>query len=138
MASFTDSQKRPWQVNLSVSLLKRIKLDPAVAADLLRRDKGLFAEWGRISGDVLLLTSVLWLCVQDQAKAAKVDQQGFEAALGGPELEAGHAALQDSFLDFCQPEPWRRTVRAAFAKSLEVVEAGGNHDVTTIGEINPT
>ena len=104
MRTFKDNAGRTWSVTLNVHQMKRVRahlgidlvnviaLDPdgKVKVDLV----------DRIAGDPCLLVDILWVCVEDEAKAAGVTDEEFGRALAGDAIDEATKALLDELVDF--------------------------------------
>ena len=104
MRSFKDNQGRSWQIALNVYEMKRIRAllgidlvnvitldkDGAVKVDLV----------DRIANDPCLLVDILWVCVEDEAKAAGVTDEEFGRSLAGESIEEATRAFLDELVDF--------------------------------------
>ena len=104
MRTFKDNSGRTWTVELNVHQMKRVRahlgidlvnviaLDPdgKVKVDLV----------DRIAGDPCLLVDILWVCVEEEAKAAGVTDEQFGRSLAGDSIETATAAFLDELVDF--------------------------------------
>ena len=104
MKTFTDSKGRNWEVELNIRQMKRVRdtlgidlvnviaLDPdgKVKVDLV----------DRIAGDPCLLVDILWVCVEEEAKAAGVTDEQFGRSLAGDSIEEATRAFLDELVDF--------------------------------------
>ena len=104
MRTFKDNAGRTWCVALNVHQMKRIRAKAGI--DLVNvialdpkgnLDAGLVE---RIAADPCLLVDILWVCVEDEAKAAGVTDEDFGRSLAGDSIEAATAALLDELVDF--------------------------------------
>ena len=119
MKTFTDRTGRSWNVEITVSALKRVR-------DLAKLDLGQIAEepapgvvpLGRRLDDLATLGEVLFALVKPQADAQKVSQEDFLDALDGPAMGRASAAFWpelDCFFRPCLP-----LVGGLIALALEV------------------
>ena len=104
MRTFKDNEGRTWSVALNVHQMKRVRahlgidlvnviaLDPdgKVKVDLV----------DRIAGDPCLLVDILWVCVEEEAKAAGVTDEQFGRSLAGDSIEEATRAFLDELVDF--------------------------------------
>ena len=104
MRTFKDNEGRTWSFALNVHQMKRVRarlgidlvnviaLDPdgKVKVDLV----------DRIAGDPCLLVDILWVCVEEEAKAAGVTDEQFGRSLAGDSIEEATRAFLDELVDF--------------------------------------
>ena len=104
MRTFKDNEGRTWSFALNVYQMKRVRarlgidlvnviaLDPdgKVKVDLV----------DRIAGDPCLLVDILWVCVEEEAKAAGVTDEQFGRSLAGDSIEEATRAFLDELVDF--------------------------------------
>ena len=104
MRTFKDNEGRTWSFALNVYQMKRVRarlgidlvnviaLDPdgKVKVDLV----------DRIAGDPCLLVDILWVCVEEEAKAAGVTDEQFGRSLAGDAIEDATRAFLDELVDF--------------------------------------
>ena len=77
MRTFKDNSGRTWTVELNVHQMKRIR--------------------ARLGVD---LVDILWVCVEEEAKAAGVTDEQFGRSLAGDSIETATAAFLDELVDF--------------------------------------
>ena len=104
MQIFKDRDGREWQVVLNVFQMKRIRA--ALGIDLVNvitLDKEGVVKVDmidRIANDPCLLVDILWVLVEEQAKAISVTDEQFGAALAGESIENATRAFLDELVDF--------------------------------------
>lgn len=115
--SFTDTNGKAWLVDINVNVAKRIKKQ--LQLDLL--DKlGLQLLEG-IASDPIQLANVLYVCLEDQATAAGINDEQFGSALSGDVLENAATAFMEAVRDFF-PSARRQVIAKALGK-MKAVEA---------------
>lgn len=104
MQIFKDGLGRDWQVALNVYQMKRIRA--ALGIDLvnviaLDKDGKVKVDLvDRIANDPCLLVDILWVLVEEQAKAINVTDAQFGEALAGDAIENATRAFLDELVDF--------------------------------------
>lgn len=136
MARFLDNKRREWLVPIDVYLVEQVAARVGVTIDGLLADdfKGLMELFG--SGSAVKFVRVLWVLVEDQAKAAGVGPEDFGRALGGDSLGDAATAFMDALADFC-PSRQRTILRALMAKGAELAEVQAERAVTAIAGLKP-
>ena len=104
LLSVKDKNGRDWQIALNVHQMKRIRA--ALGIDLVNvitLDKEGVVKVDmidRIANDPCLLVDILWVLVEEQAKAINVTDEQFGAALAGESIENATKAFLDELVDF--------------------------------------
>ena len=104
MRTFKDNSGRTWTVELNVHQMKRIRarlgvdLVNVIALDAGGKVKVDLVD--RIANDPCLLVDILWVCVEEEAKAAGVTDEQFGRSLAGDSIETATAAFLDELVDF--------------------------------------
>lgn len=104
MRIFKDKNGQDWQIVLNVHQMKRIRA--ALGIDLVNvitLDKEGVVKVDmidRIANDPCLLVDILWVLVEEQAKAINVTDEQFGAALAGESIENATKAFLDELVDF--------------------------------------
>ena len=104
MRTFKDNSGRTWTVELNVHQMKRIRarlgvdLVNVIALDAGGKVKVDLVD--RIANDPCLLVDILWVCVEEEAKAAGVTDEQFGRSLVGDSIETATAAFLDELVDF--------------------------------------
>ena len=104
MKTFKDNRGRPWEIALNVLQMKRVRA--ALGIDLvnvitLDRDGAVKVDLvDRIANDPCLLVDILWVLVEERAKAAGVTDEQFGESLAGDSIEAATRAFLDELVDF--------------------------------------
>ena len=104
MRIFKDRNGQDWQIVLNVHQMKRIRA--ALGIDLVNvitLDKEGVVKVDmidRIANDPCLLVDILWVLVEEQAKAINVTDEQFGAALAGESIENATKAFLDELVDF--------------------------------------
>lgn len=98
MRSFTDTEGREWQLNITVLTVKRVKEETGVLLT------GIFADgcklMGELSVDVVKLVEVLRCVCESQAVERGVDADQFAESLARDALGNAGMALMRSVADF--------------------------------------
>jgi len=114
MKTFTDAEKRTWELTVNVNTIKRVR--DLLGVDLLDAANGdLFS---RLADDACLLVNVIYALVKPAADAAKVSDEDFGRAMVGDVLDAASAALVQDLLDFF-PRAQRLRALGRLARGLE-------------------
>ena len=104
MRTFKDNAGRTWSVTLNVLQMKRIRallgIDLVNVITLDAGGKVKVDLVDRIANDPCLLVDILWVCVEDEAKAAGVTDEEFGRALAGDAIDEATKALLDELVDF--------------------------------------
>ncbi len=119
MASFKDNSKREWLLSIDVFLLERVETATAVKIGKLFEDNA--AGLVELLGEPVKFVRVLWLLVEDEAKAKSVTPEQFGRALAGDALEEAASAFVDAVADFSPSRP-RRLIRQMVSAGKEVAE----------------
>ena len=104
MRTFKDNAGRTWSVTLNVLQMKRIRAHLGIdLVNVITLDAGGKVQVDlvdRIANDPCLLVDILWVCVEDEAKAAGVTDEEFGRALAGDAIDEATKALLDELVDF--------------------------------------
>ena len=108
MRTFKDNAGRTWSVTLNVLQMKRIRahlgIDLVNVITLDAGGKGKVDLVDRIANDPCLLVDILWVLVEEQAKAINVTDEQFGAALAGESIENATRAFLDALGELCRDE----------------------------------
>ena len=123
MQTFTDKAGRVWRLDLSFALWQTIKAETSIdLLDIAMPDSQSLTKLADIRTG--LIGVVLWLYVEEQAKAAGVDRDTFWKALDGSAINAASVALVRDLEDFSQSHPQMMTLRVAMEEALETLDRG--------------
>ena len=104
MRTFKDCEGRTWSVTLNVLQMKRIRANLGVdLVNVIALDAGGKVKVDlvdRIASDPCLLVDILWVCVEEEAKAAGVTDEQFGRSLAGDAIEDATRAFLDELVDF--------------------------------------
>ena len=104
MRTFKDNAGRTWSVTLNVLQMKRIRAHLGIdLVNVITLDAGGKVKVDlvdRIANDPCLLVDILWVCVEDEAKAAGVTVEEFGRSLAGESIEEATRAFLDELVDF--------------------------------------
>ena len=104
MRTFKDNAGRTWGVTLNVLQMKRIRAHLGIdLVNVITLDAGGKVKVDlvdRIANDPCLLVDILWVCVEDEAKAAGVTDEEFGRSLAGESIEEATRAFLDELVDF--------------------------------------
>ena len=104
MRSFTDNQKRTWQIALNVYEMKRVRailgVDLVNVIALGKDGKVQVDLIDRIANDPCLLVDILWVLVEAEAKEQGVSDVDFGSSLAGAAIEEATKAFLDELVDF--------------------------------------
>ena len=104
MRTFKDNAGRTWSVELNVHQMKRIRAHLGIdLVNVIALDKGGKVKVDlvdRIASDPCLLVDILWVCVEEEAKAAGVTDEQFGRSLAGDSIDGATAAFLDELVDF--------------------------------------
>ena len=104
MRTFKDNAGRTWSVTLNVLQMKRIRAHLGIdLVNVITLDAGGKVKVDlvdRIANDPCLLVDILWVCVEDEAKAAGVTDEEFGRSLAGESIEEATRAFLDELVDF--------------------------------------
>ena len=104
MRTFKDNAGRTWGVTLNVLQMKRIRAHLGIdLVNVITLDAGGKVKVDlvdRIVNDPCLLVDILWVCVEDEAKAAGVTDEEFGRSLAGESIEEATRAFLDELVDF--------------------------------------
>ena len=91
MRTFKDCEGRTWSVTLNVHQMKRIRANLGVdLVNVIALEAGGKVKVDlvdRIANDPCLLVDILWVCVEEEAKAAGVTDEQFGRSLAGDAIE---------------------------------------------------
>ena len=104
MRTFKDNKGRTWEIALNVWQMKRLRdtlgIDLVNVITLDAGGKVKVDLVDRIANDPCLLVDILWVCVEDEAKAAGVTDEEFGRSLAGESIEEATRAFLDELVDF--------------------------------------
>jgi hypothetical protein len=106
-----DNKDRQWLIELDYALCKRIKSETRI--DLPGSMDG--QAWFTLQSSIEKLVEVLWVCCEEQADQAGVDETSFGKGLGGDAIDRARAALERAWLLFC-PAAQRRLAQHILAQ----------------------
>jgi len=103
MKTFTDRAGRTWNVEITVSALKRVrelaKIDLCQIGEATPGDKPVESRLD----DLALLGEVLFAVVKPQADALKVSEAAFLDSLDGPAMSVAAEAFWEELVSFFRP-----------------------------------
>ena len=130
MRTFKDCEGRTWSVTLNVLQMKRIRANLGVdLVNVIALDSGGKVKVDlvdRIANDPCLLVDILWVCVEEEAKAAGVTDEQFGRSLAGDAIEDATRAFLDELVE-------RRGVDALVCEFAGIL--GVNPDPFTLREL---
>lgn len=131
MASFKDLGGNEWIVSFNIGncrrLLELTKLDFANAHD----GKAV----SEIQANDSKMVQVLWLLIEEQAKAKGIDEDAFWQKLDGNVLEEAQNAIEEAVLGFTRPER-RAALKAILDKKREAIDKAMNLAVAKVQAVN--
>lgn len=111
MRTFQDNQKRTWEVEINVSVVKRVR--GALDLDLLGVMEGGVLE--RLVNDPVLLCDLIYVVCQPQAEKADISDEDFGRAMAGDAIDHATSAVLEELADFF-PSPRRGLLKKSLAK----------------------
>ena len=120
MKKFTDLAGREWRVSLNGWTLKAVKDGCNVLLTKLVEDN--CKVLAAIHEDPLLLVTILWYMVEDQAEDQGVGQKDFAMALAGDVLFNAKSCLIEETIDFFDDPATRRNVRQIVDRTSELTK----------------
>jgi hypothetical protein len=123
MRVFADEKKREWKIEVTYSVLKRIKA--ALDYDPLELFNGKPEPAATVLYSAIVRIDTLWRCCETQALAVKPDpvsNDDFCDSLVGASLDAAWKAFELELIDFFPPSR-RQQILAAAEKGKEVTAA---------------
>ena len=112
MASYEDANGRKWRIELDGFLMRRIKQEIGInICDLVGSEDAV----PQLLQDIEKVIDTIWICVEEQAVAAKVDEIEFAKGFKGDYLGSATDCLLDAVVDFF-PSPAQREASAALLK----------------------
>lgn len=131
MASFKDLGGNEWIISFNIGncrrLLELTKLDFANAHD----GKAV----SEIQANDSKMVQVLWLLIEEQAKAKGIDEDAFWRNLDGNVLEEAQNAIEEAVLGFTRPER-RAALKAILDKKREAIDKAMNLAVAKVQAVN--
>jgi len=118
MKKFTDLKGREWKVSLNGWTLKAVNDGCNVLLTKLVDDK--CSILAAIHEDPLLLVTILWYMVEDQAKEQDVTQKDFAMALAGDVIYNAKSCLIEETIDFFEDPATRRNVAMIVNRTKEL------------------
>lgn len=112
---FEDEDGRKYRVRVSVLTVRRLR--ESLAIDLAKLVETKFDLFAKITGDPETLVNVLWVALEDQARAHGLDEEGFAASLLGDSIFEASRVLCLAVCDFF-PDPRARDVARGVLKTL--------------------
>lgn len=114
MAEYTDANRQPWQVEITIPAARRVK--QLLGVNILQGTESL----RQLSEDPLLFCDVLWLLCEEQAKAKQIDSEQFGAALAGDAFESAITAYMEALANFFPSR--RREILQGVQQSNQALE----------------
>jgi hypothetical protein len=116
MQTFRDNAGRQWQLEVTVTTVKRVRLLNGVDLHrvIAREPKNPanpFPNLEEFFEDSIQVADVVWTLVESQAAAAGIDQESFGEALAGAALEAAAVSLYNALGDYCPHAPTRHALK---------------------------
>jgi hypothetical protein len=119
--TFTDSTGKSWRLDLSFGLWRKIQAETGIdLLDVATPDSKSLTQLADIRTGAIGV--VLWLYVEDQAKANAITQEAFWKALDGPAINAATLALVRDLEDFSQSHPQVTTLRVATEEAMAAMD----------------
>lgn len=121
MKTFKDLEGREWKISLNGWTLERVKEGANVLLTKLIDDdcKLLVA----LHDEPLLLVSVLWHMVEEEANDRDISKRDFAMSLAGDVLDEARKALIASIVDFFDDPARRRAIANLVEKATQVGQA---------------
>jgi len=98
MRSFTDAQKRPWNIEINVAAIKRVRDGAGVDLYALIDDGA--KPLGELLGDPVKLVEVLYVLCAGRVEELGLQPEDFGAAFDGDALEAASEAFTEELVNF--------------------------------------
>jgi hypothetical protein len=117
MRTFRDNAGRQWQLELTVTAVKRVRLLNGVDLHrvIAREPKdpaNPFPNLEEFFNDSIQVADVIWTLIEAQAAAVhRIDQEEFGNAMAGAALEAAAVALYGALGDYCPHAPTRQRLK---------------------------
>lgn len=131
MASFKDLGGNEWIISFNIGncrrLLELTKLDFANAHD----GKAV----SEIQANDSKMVQVLWLLIEEQAKAKGIEEDAFWRNLDGNVLEEAQNAIEEAVLGFTRPER-RAALKAILDKKREAIDKAMTLAVAKVQAVN--
>ena len=118
MRSFKDAKGRIWDLEVTVNAVKRVRSRYGV--DLMALIDNQFAGLVQILKDQVALCDVIYVLIEDQAKARGLTDEDFGAGMAGDALADASDVFAEAYLDFFPDREIRDTVRELLLKSKDV------------------
>ena len=118
MRMFTDLKGREWELSLNGWTLERVKEGTNVLLTKIVEDN--CKVLAAIHEDPLLLVSIIWYMIEDQAKTAGVDKKDFAMAMAGDVIFNAKSCLIEETINFFDDPATRRNVKTLIDKSLAI------------------
>jgi len=135
MKKFTDLEGREWRVSLNGWTLQQVMENTNVLLTKIVEDNCKILA--AIHEDPLLLVSILWWMVEDQAEEEGVCQKDFAMALAGDVIFNAKHCLLEEITDFFDDPATRRNVRTMLEKTQNIAKLIQQESATTLEAINP-
>ena len=121
MKSFNDSKGRKWELSLNLGSVMTIK--DKMDVDLLQPESGDPPLTARLSGDPMLLASIISILIEDQFAKYNCDEKSVYESFDGATLFSATEAFYEEMIAFFQ-QLGRHHVSMAIQKQLRMVKAG--------------
>lgn len=119
MKHFKDTAGREWEINLTVTSVKRIR--DRAGLDLMDMTEDESNAMIRLSSDPILLGDVIYAACQTQADRRGISSEEFGESLAGDVIDDATTAFIDALTDFF-PNPRRRAILKRAAGMLKDLE----------------
>lgn len=119
MKQFKDMKGRPWDVEVTVSTLKRVKA--LLGVDLMQVVEGKDLLQ-RLYADPCFLVDVVCAVLRPQLEAKGVGDEDFGAAMAGDAIEHAAVALIEEIIAFCPSQKDRANLLAVWKAAQSGME----------------
>lgn len=124
MPRFKDSKGREWNLSLSTGMLGKLRRDAGFALSTQTAARQLT----EMLADPMQFGAVLWVLVEEQARALAIEPEDFAMAIDGDAIDAATTAFIEACVDFFQRAGTRQAIKAQLPALLkraeeEVIEA---------------
>jgi len=134
MKTFTDTEGRPWTIDLNITTVKRIR--SRLNIDLMKISDGDPPLVTVLQQDVILLCDVIYVAIEPVATALGVKDEQFGAALGGKAILDASEAFWGALQDFFQSQG-KQALANVIEKAQAMQAAGMRAVLTEVNKIDP-
>jgi len=136
MQVFTDMEGRRWELSVNAWTMTQVLDGTGVLLTSIVDDG--CKLYATLHDDPLLLVSVVWWIIKDQAERQDVDQKSFAMAMAGPCILNAREALIDEIVNFSPNQAQRENLEMIRTKATETAALIQAETAKHLAKMDPT